>query len=422
MPCAVILTALRVEYLAVRAHLRDLREEIHPQGTIYERGRFVVAKGQAWDVGIVEIGAGNTGAALEAERAITYFSPEVMLFVGVAGGVKDVIIGDVIASSKIYGYESGKAERTFKPKPEIGLPAYGLEHRARAEAKKYDWLKRLATKPEPSPRVFVAPIAAGEKVIASTKSEVFQFLRKQYEDACAVEMEGLGFLEAARANQQVSAIVIRGISNLIGNKSAVDKIGYQEIAVCHASAFAFEILAKLKISNIKSEKYFENASQIDNEVTDAEKTGLEKLRGLLSSHEWKEADQETAKLLLKIANKRDRLLHKDIQRLSCNSLNGISRLWNDYSYGKFGFNSQIEIWHRIGGELNLNTERQLCEIFGWRKGKTWRNYSELAFNLTDVPKGHLPGFFLSPLCSRDNLFWLLLLQKVNLCTSLERMN
>ena len=115
-------------------------------------------------------------------------------------------IGDVVVSTNVYGYESEKAEQRFKARPEIGLAAYNLEQRVRAEARKGDWLGRLAVVPEVRPRVFVGPIAAGEKVIASTQSEVFQFLRENHGDVIAVEMEGWGFLEVARVNQRVSAI------------------------------------------------------------------------------------------------------------------------------------------------------------------------------------------------------------------------
>ena len=247
MPCAVILTALPVEYLAVRAHLSDLQEEMHPQGTIYERGKFA-ANGQVWEVGIAEVGAGNAGAAVEAERAISHFKPDILFFVGIAGGIKDVAIGDVVAATKVYGYESGKVGEQFFTRPVLWHSAYALTQRARSEAKKEEWLQRLSNASTSKPNVYVAPIAAGEKVIASKESSIFNFIRASYNDAIAVEMEGFGFLSAAFAYPSVKAIVIRGISDLVegGNEDSIETEKLrQRRAAHHASAFAFEILAKL---------------------------------------------------------------------------------------------------------------------------------------------------------------------------------
>jgi nucleoside phosphorylase len=242
---AVILTALDVEYQAVRAHLTDLREQRHPRGTVYQVGRFAADDGQ-WDVAIVEIGAGNTGAAVEAERAITLFNAQVILFVGVAGGLKDVGLGDVVASTKIYNYASGKDARAFQPRPDLGQTSYELIQRARAEGRETRWLSRIrGGAPSIRPRVLVAPIAAGEQVVASRRSATARLVGQLSGDAGAVEMEGRGFLQAAHANAPVLAMVVRGISDLLSGKRAADAAGSQERASRHAAAFAFQILSRL---------------------------------------------------------------------------------------------------------------------------------------------------------------------------------
>ena len=242
----LILTALPVEYNAVRGFLTEINEETHKFGTVYERGNFRDSIGTVWEVALVEIGVGNVNAAVEAERAIAHFNPSISFLVGVAGGLKDVAIGDVVVARKIYGYESGKAQDDFKPRPEVFQSSYRMVQRASAEAKRADWLERLGdgTFAEP-PKVHLGAIAAGEKVVASTRSSTYQFLRSVYSDALAVEMEGRGFLQATHASQPIEALVIRGISDLIDKKSEADAHGSQAVAARHASAFAFEVLSKL---------------------------------------------------------------------------------------------------------------------------------------------------------------------------------
>src|SRR5262249_3266744 len=143
----VILTALSVERKAVRAHLQNLDEVEHPRsGTVYDRGIFTATKG-SWEVVIAQMGQGNVAAAQTAQEAIDYLSPDLLFFVGAAGGLKDVEPGDVVAANKVYQYASGKAAAQFYPRAEVGIPSNRLVHRARAVVVNEEWQQRIRGTP-----------------------------------------------------------------------------------------------------------------------------------------------------------------------------------------------------------------------------------------------------------------------------------
>jgi nucleoside phosphorylase len=238
---AVILTALEVETRAVLRHLPEMTDEaVH--GTVFYRGQF-----DEWDIAIAEVGIGNSAAAVIAERAIRHFEPRAALFVGVAGGIKDVQIGDVVVGTKVYGYERGKEHQDrFLPRGDSHVANHALEQRARATRLRGAWKSRLDPQlSNEKARIEIGPIAAGEKVIASTRGPIAAFLKQNYSDALAVEMEGRGFLEGVHVNPEVQGCVIRGISDLLEGKSEADTEGSQARAADAASAVAFELLSRL---------------------------------------------------------------------------------------------------------------------------------------------------------------------------------
>ena len=75
--------------------------------TTYESGVYQSNGREVANVIIRECGAGNTIASQECERAINYFDPDCIFFVGIAGSRKpsDFSIGDVIFPKKVYFYE-----------------------------------------------------------------------------------------------------------------------------------------------------------------------------------------------------------------------------------------------------------------------------------------------------------------------------
>ncbi|WP_329620021.1 5'-methylthioadenosine/S-adenosylhomocysteine nucleosidase [Streptomyces sp. NBC_01255] len=231
-PTAVILTALPVEYDAVREHLRDAKEVVHDDGTRVEQGRL---EGALWSVVIAELGVGAINAAALTTQIVGWLRPQVLLFVGVAGGLKDdVAIGDVVIGTKVYAVHGGKqTPQGFLARPEAWNGSHRLVQTARAALRDMEDV-----------RGHFKPIACGDVVLADDKSAFAEYIRANYNDACAIEMEGAGAAHAAHLNGQ-DALVIRGISDRANpDKHEADASGSQQRAAEQAAGVAAAILRK----------------------------------------------------------------------------------------------------------------------------------------------------------------------------------
>jgi nucleoside phosphorylase len=240
---AVVLCALNVEYLAVRFHLTSLRQWEHSAGTLFEIGRLPDTN---WEVALTVLGPGNVGAGVVAERAISQFRPAIVLFVGVAGALKQFVkLGDVVVATRVDAYQGGRAAEDFLARPRTWDAPYRLDQIAQHLDRTGEWKQWLpAAERDPAPTVHFRPIASGEVVLDSRKSVLFAQLNLHYNDAAAIEMEGAGVAQAAHFNDSLPALVIRGISDLAnGKKLTADRAGWQERASQRAAAFAAALLA-----------------------------------------------------------------------------------------------------------------------------------------------------------------------------------
>lgn len=258
----LILTPIPVEHEAVMAHLTERTEEI-VGGSRYVKGNFE-GRHHRFEVVVQQTGSGDSTIALATQKAVRLFSPVAVLLVGVAGGVKDVSIGDVVVGTKYYGYEHAKeSDSGTKARPFAGTYSKPLRAMAESVGANRDWWRRL---PDGQlPNVVFGAIASGNKVLASTESPLYRLLMDSYNDTTAIEKEAAGFGEAMGDYPTIHAINIRGISDLLDGKSQAEAAGSQPLAARHAAAFAFELINQLNTAYF-SPTGVEFRSQLDDFV------------------------------------------------------------------------------------------------------------------------------------------------------------
>ncbi|MEH2276442.1 MAG: GUN4 domain-containing protein [Nostoc sp.] len=155
-----------------------------------------------------------------------------------------------------------------------------------------------------------------------------------------------------------------------------------------------------KTSNRESATSQNQPTQTDN--LDSEK-GIDytRLRDLLAAKNWKEADQETYRVMIQAVGKEygDYLDEDELLNFPCTDLRTVDSLWVKYSNGHFGFSVQKEIYLSVGGKADGKYYEKVWEKFGDRVGwrvkinwisSEWISYSDVNFD-TASPVGHLPS-------------------------------
>ena len=157
-----------------------------------------------------------------------------------------------------------------------------------------------------------------------------------------------------------------------------------------------------KPTEIGSLQFNPNLSSVSKEIGI---TDLEQLENLLSAQKWREADEQTKKVILKDSDGKP-LTVPQIRELSLDVLDRIDRLWMEASGGKFGLRIQAQLWKKVlepeKPKFNLFSKNKKVEpltnteawnrfgyLLGWRNDDG--NFIDVKLNFSiNSPPGFLP--------------------------------
>jgi nucleoside phosphorylase len=248
----LICTAIDVETAEVIEYLHNVTQ-VMLDGAHFSKGYVQTSSGKAWEVYVRQLGKGNAIATGEAQKAFSSVPlARCSIFVGVAGGIKDVNLGDLVVCQQIFNYEQGKyvANMPFLSRPVAERSDRLLVELAKLVRSTSEWkvILRDDTRGKDF-KVYVDTTITGEKVIADLKNPSAKIIKLNFSGALALDMEGAGFLYAAHG-ANVRAIVIRGISDQLTNKDLADSQDFQRLAAARAAGFAFALLSRIEKATV----------------------------------------------------------------------------------------------------------------------------------------------------------------------------
>lgn len=229
-----ILTIINEEFEAAQI-LFGLQHPISGQGTAY----FVAAPSQKNDFDVVLLRSGdrtNLPAAMAVKDVMEDFRPQLIVLVGVAGGlcdengkgrdgihVGDVLIADFVSYVEFLKLEDGHVRmRNFAiDHPSVPIRdslAFPLSMTFKIKDHLVD-----TSPPQPSDaplKIHIGNIVSAEKVLGDVHSPVQEDLLKPFDKALAIDMESIGVAKAVCAGRfsawyHPRYAIVRGISDLV---------------------------------------------------------------------------------------------------------------------------------------------------------------------------------------------------------------
>lgn len=227
----LVLTVTDTEYRAVCGAFASTEEWNGSSGDTYER--FRSGEGDNYEVYISKIPEmGNATAAAAATRAVADIQPALAILAGIAGGLKDVELGDIVIGTEVFQYHSGKViDQSFLSRPTSHRSDHRIVAQARSQRLTTDFRALCENDLGRHPVVHLGVIVSGEQVQASRHSHEYIAIQRHYSHALCLEMEGYGFLAALHPFNTIQKIVLRAISDLCGGKGATDAEGWQHKAL-----------------------------------------------------------------------------------------------------------------------------------------------------------------------------------------------
>lgn len=223
-----ILGAMEIEIQPLLSKLNSYKE------VEYANNKYYLAEHDGNELVIAYSKVGKVFSAMTATIMIEHFGAELLLFTGVAGGLQDLAVGDMMAATSTlqhdvdvtaFGYPFGKI-----PASEVTIATCSnLLEKAKETAK------------EESIDLKTGVIATGDQFIHSTEKKMFVI--NEF-NASAIEMEG-GSVNLVCNELNVPSLILRSISDTADGDAPENFDEFAKMAAERSANFVLKLANRI---------------------------------------------------------------------------------------------------------------------------------------------------------------------------------